>query len=326
MLQTPFLRRISMVAGTLLAVTSMALTLEFGLQIGVGAALALVTISFMASYIAPILWEVYKTSRVTAYVGAVIAALIITADITTNSSTLGVYRTTDVVAGDVQQTKYEDNRKIVADLEGKKAFLEKRLSDLQGSAGWTGTKPAAAFVGEIEAAQLAIEQEKRRGGCGPRCLALTRNLAELEANKATAEAHERDAAMLASTIAALERARAQSATTDVGGSAVGTQNLKLASIVTLTRAPTEGAKFWTDTLLMVLFGALITIASVFFNLVSWSQSDLIDRLMGSSPAAPTLPAAHQTPVSAPQTSIVQITDETLRRWAQSPEVRKLHAA
>lgn len=327
MLQTPLLRRIALIAGTLLAVTSMALSLEYGLQVNLGFALACVTVSFLASYVLPMIWEVQKVSPRVAGFGVVVAAAIIGGDIIQNASTLGVHRVSDVQTATVQQTRFDDARAKVVENRENLAMWKAQLAKLTTDNAWSATVKADGLRAQLEAASLAIEQESRRGGCGPRCLALTREKNDLENRIATVELREDLTKRIEATQRLVDQYREASAATEAGSSAIATQNLKLASIVTLNRAPTEGAQWWTDTWLMVVFGALITIASCFFNLISLADSSLMQRFAGTS--ATTLPAAHQTPAVPTANavpSIVQVTDETLRRWAQSPEVRKLHAA
>jgi hypothetical protein len=326
MLRTQSLRRISFIAGTILTVTSMMLTAEFGLQIGIGAAAALVAISFMAAYIPAIVWELKDSSKPIAYVGAVIGALIIVADVTTNASTLGVYRNTDVVAGNVQQIKFDDAREKVEEARRNLTMWTEQLQTLTTANAWAATTKADGLRAQLESAQKAIDLEEARGGCKQRCLALMRQKNDLETRIATIELREDLTKRIDATKALVDRYREQSAQTDVGGSAVGTQNLKLASIVTLTRKPGEAAQYWTDTWLMVLFGALITLAAAFFNLISITDSGLFRRLMGSeNGSATTTPAAPLSPAQTPSNNVREIvyTDNGLAKLlAESPALQK----
>lgn len=270
MLESPFLTRICRIAGTVLAVTSIWLTVAFGATISYGMMAALGAVSFMASYIPAILVELNESRyRWLLPFGIVVALLVTVIDITTNASTTGVHKTADVVQAQVQETKYQDNRANVQELQDKLKFLETRKQQLEGAEGWTGLKPAAAFAGEIEATKLAMEQEAKRGGCGPKCLGIRQKLAELEANQAVAAEHERTAKMIAATVEALSKTRAQAAQVAKGESAVDTQNVRLASLFTLSREPSEDARHWTDQWLMVAIGLVITLASQFFNMLGW---------------------------------------------------------
>lgn len=278
MVNSPFLLWICRLAGTGLAITSIWLTVSYGLTISVGIALALGIASFMASYIWPIVIEVQRNAD-QSFSGyavrgmAVALAIPLTMlDATTNSSTTGVHRVADIQKATLQDTRHDDARRAVADLEAQQKFFTNRIAELQGSKGWHGVKPSAAYDGDIQASELAIAQETRRGGCGPKCLELTQGLAELKANQATSAAHEKAAKMLAASVEGLRKAREASAVTETGNSAVATQNLKLASLFTLDRKPSEGAQWWTDTTMMLWIGVIITLASQFFNLMAWLPS------------------------------------------------------
>jgi hypothetical protein len=295
MLESKFLTRICQIAGVVLAITSVLLTAQFGLSISFGMMAALAVVSFMASYLPAVMVEVYESGRSwLVWPGLLVCALVTVIDVTTNASTTGVHKSSDVTQAHVQQTKYEDNRANVAELQNKLKFLEERQKQLEGHAGWSGAKPAAAYAGEIEATRLAMEQEAKRGGCGPKCLAIRQKLAELEANQAVAAEHEKNARMLSATVEALKKTRDQAATVARGESAVETQNLRLASLFTFSRSPSDDAQHWTDQILMVAIGLVITLASQFFNILGFvgprSASALRGRL-GMSPAPAAGPAA-----------------------------------
>lgn len=313
MLESKFLNRLCQLAGLGLAITSLILTATFGASISIGMMVALAVISIMASYLPAIMVEVYESGRRwPLYFGIPVAVLVTVVDITTNASTTGVYRTTDVVQATVQQTKYDDNRANVEELQGKLKFLQERQKQLEGHAGWTGTKPAAAFAGEIAAKEEAIAQEARRGGCGPICLRLKQELAELQANQAVAAEHERNSKMLEATIEGLQKTRAVAATVEKGESSVETQNVRLASLFTLSRQPTDDARHWTDMLLMAFLGLVVTFASQFFNALGFvgprSGARLKGRLVSPqkplAPPVPVMPALASVPAVAAHERVV----------------------
>lgn len=302
MLESKFLRTICKIAGTLLTLTSLWLTAAFGLSISIGMMLGLAVIAFMSAYLPAILIELSSTSFKNVFrVGVAVAAVITVIDITTNVSTGGAHKTSDVVQAHVQQTKYQDNRANVEELQGKLAFLQERQKQLKAHEGWQGAKPASAYDGDIAAKEEAIRQESRRGGCGPICLGLKQELAELQANQAVAAEHERNAKMLANTVEALQRTRAVAATVERGESAVETQNFRLASLFTLSRDPDEGARHWVDQWLAVLFGLGITAAAQFFNALAWVSDRPAKAFMErfASPQTASRPPLDLTPRTAP---------------------------
>ena len=284
MVSDPFLKRISGIAGCALALVCTWLSFEFGLSIHWAVAAGLVVITFLAAYTPAIAYDIWTNKgRIPGIAASIVAVAVVGLDITTSSSTLTVHRVADTTGASIQNTRYEDARKDVADLEAKVKLFESRMSDLKSANGWTGAKPAKAYAGEIAAMDLAIEQETARGGCKAKCLALTQRKAELEANQATAAEHERMQGMYNATVAALEKARAASKGEAKAVSSVETQNLKLASIVTLNRKPGEDAVYWTDTWLGVAIGCVLTLAACFFNWVAHSNGS-ISNMIASQPA------------------------------------------
>jgi hypothetical protein len=311
MVSDPYLRKISGIAGAALAAVCAILSFEFGWQIHPVVACGLVMITFLAAYTPAIAYDIWTNHGPKAgAVASIMAAAVLGLDITTASSTLTVHRASDQTSAVVHNTTYEDGRANIANLEDRKRMFEARLSQLAGTAGWSATKPSKAYAGEIAAMELAIEQETARGGCKAKCLQLTQRKAEIEANKATAEAHEKDASMLAATVAALEKARADVKNEKVQVSASQTQNVKLASIVTFQRKPGDDALYWTDTWLGVAIGTVLTLAAAFFCWIAHSGRQ-ISSIIANKPAAREIPRSE--PVrEAPLAPVMDSYEDRLR--------------
>jgi len=167
-------------------------------------------------------------------------------NLASNFGSVGFTRGVASQEAEMQNVRYDDGRQKIADLEAKKKLLESRMSKLEATKGWTGMKPSAAYDGEIEAQNLAVEVEGKRGGCKARCLAEKQKLAELEANKAVAMAHEQDRAMLTATIEGLAALRNEQATVEKGANGGQWQNVEFASFFTASLEPTETAQAWTS--------------------------------------------------------------------------------
>jgi len=87
----------------------------------------------------------------------------------------------------VQNVKYSDNRGQVVDHKATKAMWEERLATLTAQHPWAPTTKAEGLRAQLASADEGIAQETKRGGCGPKCLALMKSKADLEARIATAE-------------------------------------------------------------------------------------------------------------------------------------------
>lgn len=318
MLESKFLNRLCQLAGLGLAVTSLILTATFGASISIGMMFALGVISVMASYLPAIMIELGDSGRKWLLIPGIIVALLVTViDVTTNASTTGVYKTTDVVQANVQQAKYVDRRDAVASAKDEVALFNKLIADLKTENPFATTVSADGLKGQIPAIEEAIRQEAKRGGCGPKCLALKEQLADVQKRIGVAEKLDEHTAKLEAARRGLEKAIAEASTSEQGESAVATQNFRLASLLTLSRAPSDDAVHWTDQWLMVVIGVVITFASQFFNALGFvgprSGARLKERLVSPqkpivSPV-PVVPALASVPaVAAPERVVERVSE------------------
>lgn len=278
MITSPFLLLICKVAGTLLALVSLLLTVQFGLTISVGIAGALAVISIMASYMWPIAVEVHRhagnswVSTGIKGLAIVVAVCVTLLDGITNSSTTGTHRVTDVHVAVTQTTNATNVSQKLTEARKTLVMQQTRLADLKKAQGWNASVTAHELTSRMETAQEAIRQEERRGGCGPRCLALKGERDRIAATLGAVTEHNKLADMIVATQAHIEKLTKEVAETPAMVSAVDTQNKKLASLFSFDRNPGEGMVYWTDTWMMVAIGLIITLASQFFNLLAWLPS------------------------------------------------------
>ena len=302
MLESKFLNTLCKIAGVGLAVTSLILTATFGASISIGMMFALGVISVMASYLPAIMIEVGDSGRKWLLIPGIIVALLVTViDVTTNASTTGVYKTTDVVQANVQQAKYVDRRDAVASAKDEVALFNKLIADLKAENPFATTVSADGLKGQVPAIEEAILQEAKRGGCGPKCLALKEQLADVQKRIGIAEKLDEHTAKLEAARRGLEKAIAEASTSEQGESAVATQNFRLASLLTLSRAPSDDAVHWTDQWLMVVIGVVITFASQFFNALGFVGARSGARFRERVAPAPVahVPPAASVPSVAP---------------------------
>jgi hypothetical protein len=301
MLETPFLKRMCQIAGVVLAITSLWLTAMFGLSISWGMMLALAVISFMASYLPAILVELSESGkhRWLVFAGMAVAVFVTAIDVTTNASTTGVHKSSDVTQATVQQAKYEDRRDAVATAKDEVALFKRLIDDLKAQNPWATSVSADGLKGQLPAIEEAVLQESKRGGCGPKCLALKEKLADVQKQIGVAEKLDDHTKKLEAANRGLGKAVAEASVSKQGESAVETQNLRLASLFTLSREPSEAAQHWTDQWLMVAIGAVITFASQFFNILGWvgdrSAKSFKDRFGINSALVPTVPVGSSVP-------------------------------
>lgn len=123
-------------------------------------------------------------------------------------------RVGDMQQSDVSNVKYEDTRGAVKDAEGKIKFFTARIADLKEANPWITSVSADGLKAQGPALEEAIAQESRRGGCGPKCLALKKELADIMERAGKAEELSKHETMLLAAQNGLEKARAVAKSTN----------------------------------------------------------------------------------------------------------------
>jgi hypothetical protein len=315
MITSPFLLAICKVAGSLLALVSLLLTVQFGLTISVGIAGALAVISIMASYMWPIAVEVNRhagsgwTATGIKTLAIIVAISVTFADAVTNSSTTGTHRVSDVHVASVQNVNASNASQQLTDARATLAMQQARLADMRKSQGWNASVTPHELTARLETANEAVRQEERRGGCGPRCLALKNQRDQIAATLGAVTEHNKLAEMILATQAHIAKLSQQVAETPPTVSSVDVQNKKLASLFSLDRSPGEGVIYWTDTWMMVAIGLIITLASQFFNLLAWLPNG--NKPSDTAATTTIVPPIEQrfSPPPAPVTNVTVIDDK-----------------
>lgn len=123
-------------------------------------------------------------------------------------------RVGDMQQSDVSNVKYEDTRGAVKDAEGKIKFFTDRIAALKEANPWITSVSADGLKAQGPALEEAIAQESRRGGCGPKCLALKKELADVMERAGKAEELSKHETMLLAAQNGLEKARAVAKSTN----------------------------------------------------------------------------------------------------------------
>lgn len=120
-------------------------------------------------------------------------------------------RVGDMQQSDVSNVKYADTRKAVSDAQDKIKFFESRIADLKSANPWITSVSADGLKAQTPAIEEAILQETKRGGCGPKCLALKEKLADIMDRASKSEELASHEKMLLAAQGGLEKARATAA-------------------------------------------------------------------------------------------------------------------
>ncbi|MBA2125068.1 hypothetical protein DLM45_02355 [Hyphomicrobium methylovorum] len=123
-------------------------------------------------------------------------------------------RVGDMQQSSVSNVKYEDTRAAVSDAEGKIKFFSDRIAALKDANPWITTVSADGLKAQAPALEEAIAQESRRGGCGPKCLGLKKELADVMERAGKAEELSKHESMLLAAQTGLDKARATAKATN----------------------------------------------------------------------------------------------------------------
>lgn len=192
------------------------------------------------------------------------------------------HRAHNVDTAAIQTTKYDDVRAQAGEEASKRAFLEKRLAEIEegkgAGSGWVSTKPVAAWeaeIGNMEGDRIF----KRSKQCSNVTIAESRafcdKLKDMKANLAAAKDMEKVQDQLAMTEKALKETRTASAGTQKGESVAFEQTKMVASLATFDLAPSAAAIAWANmgigAFLSLIFSFAATVCN-FLGFRDWSET------------------------------------------------------
>lgn len=152
--------------------------------------------------------------------------------------------------------KQESVPRNAALLAGMKSDLEK----MQAANAWAATVSADGLRAQIAPMDLAIEQETARGGCGPKCLGLTRDKAAIQDKIAIAEKVDDLTKQIGIMQAMVNTKEGEATTAEFKSSAIVAQTNFVAQIGTQSLDPDRSAQIWTQ----IGIGALLALVTTFF--------------------------------------------------------------
>lgn len=174
-------------------------------------------------------------------------------------------RIQDVEQTGVQNASYTSVQKSIAEDEGALVAARKERDDLKEANPWVGTVSADALRAQIPAMDEAVRQEERRGGCGPKCLALKEKKAAVEAKIATAENGNGVAIRIAALEKRLEGRRSKGEATEFKSSFVLNQTKFVSQLATLSLEPSKAALTWGQ----IGIAFVLALVTTFLGPVCW---------------------------------------------------------
>jgi hypothetical protein len=122
-------------------------------------------------------------------------------------------RVGNVSEAKVQNVKYTDARDQVVDNKANLEMWKTQLAKLKTENAWSAAVTADGLRARLPALELAIAQEAKRKGCGPICLARTKERDEVQSQIATTEAMSDLTRRIEATQKLVDKYREQSAQT-----------------------------------------------------------------------------------------------------------------
>lgn len=216
---------------------------------GIMLPIGLVAMALASSLMWPRIYDRWRRGDTRGIIVPIAIGVLFTgADLTSNFGSLSWQRGADLKQAEHQDAKHTAYNHKHAEAQKNLEMARKRLATIEAKNGWL-----AEGGGDIEQLKLNIadveakaDREAERGGCGPKCERIKRQVVLMRSNLALAIQHKQAQDMKQAAIRWLENAEVQVAETPKARSAVALQNASLASIFELSLNPSVDARHWTD--------------------------------------------------------------------------------
>lgn len=136
----------------------------------------------------------------------------------------------------VQQAKYTGSHEAVGEDKEAMTREQKALAQLKLANPWAETTTAESLRAHLPALEEKLRQEERRGGCGPKCLAIKQEKAGVEGRIAIAEERNGIAIRIADLEKRLAGRREKADATEFKYSAAEQQATSIAKLVSMVTA------------------------------------------------------------------------------------------
>jgi hypothetical protein len=218
--------------GTLAAAAAM--SWDFGSSVSFKHALFLALLSIVTAFAPEAAYRQWKLgAKGPAVAIAVICAPMFMIEFYSHAGFTAGLRGHNITDAKVANVKYAGAQEAVTEDKTNLEMWRKRLTALESEHAWAASVTAEALRAQLASANLAIEQEAKRGGCGPKCLARTKERDDLATKIALAEEKADLTKKIEATKAVLAKARDKADVTEYKHSSVDHQNQFLAKAVAL---------------------------------------------------------------------------------------------
>jgi len=241
------IRRVALYLGLVALALAAAMSFSFGLSMSWKHAALLGLLTFAGSIVWPYIGHL-KVSGMKAKALAFSAAgvLFLAVELFSHVGFTNGQRTADVVTADVQNVAYDTKQESVKRNAKQLEDYKASLAELKAQNAWAATVTADALRAQIPAMDLAIAQETKRGGCGPKCLKLTQEKADVGAKIAIAEKAEDLSKQIALFQGLVNSKETEAVTAEFKVSPVAYQTSFVSQIWTMSLEPGKEAKAGTQ--------------------------------------------------------------------------------
>jgi len=214
-----------------------------------------------------------------------IAVLLCIVEFGTHTGYTNGVRTIETEDTGVKNAAYQIKQDSVARNAATLASLKRDLEDLKGKNQWAASVSADGLRAKLPAMDEAIRQEKARGGCGPRCLKLTNDRADISNQIAVVEKVDGLTQQIA-TVQGLVNAKETEATSaDFKSSEVVAQPAFLAKTFTWSLEPTAGQKEGTQIGVGFAMALATTFLPAVFMLMAFGPAEFVPGHKGRAVSA-----------------------------------------
>lgn len=217
-----------------------------------------------------------------------------------------------VQKAEFQNVAYGDARAQVTDNKSLRDLYKTQLAEFQAQNGWAAVVTATGERAKLKSASDAIAQEQARGGCGPVCLKLEREQADLQGRIATLEKKDDLQKKIDDTQVKIDQLVSVADTTTKGSSRVLGGAVVLAALGSRTLNPSAEAIGWT---VLLQSGWLGIIGSIGAAIAFWWAGKREDAI--AAPQAPAIAPAMSLTVPRAPVSVPDAIEQRITRITRS---------
>lgn len=269
------IRKVALYLGLVAIALAAAMSFSFGWQMSWKHAALLALLTFAGSLIFPYAGHLRNAGRKSAMAYMLIGGLFLGTEYFSHVGYGVGQRVMNTEQTGVQNANYEIAQKSLESERSLTEAFKRQLADLKAQNAWATTVSADGLRAQLAPMDEAIRQEERRGGCGPKCLALQEKKAAIEDKIAIAEKVDDLTKRIEATQRVIDKKEAVATTTEFKSSPVVAQTRFVSQLATFELDPDEGALTWTQIGIGALLALVTTfLAPVLFS-IAWGPADMV---------------------------------------------------